>query len=67
MERAERLERLKDIEWAFKRIQKWAVRPSRYRKIHRTSILEVISVVSSQVKSLIRDASEEQVKDELES
>ena len=60
MEQDDKVQRLKDIEWAFKTIEKQAVNPSNYRKSHQTRILQAISVVRSQVQVLIKDANEGQ-------
>lgn len=55
----DRLQRLKDIEWALDGILKWAQNPSKYRKSHQTSIHTAIHAVRPQVVALIKDAQAE--------
>jgi len=64
VENADRLSRLKDIDWTIKVIQQWVVNPSEYTEAHQKSILLTINVARSKMKRLIED---EESKDELES
>lgn len=56
MEKRDRLERFKDIDWFFKALEKWAVNPSKYRKSHQTSILSGLKTARAQLKTLTDDA-----------
>lgn len=58
MEKEDRGQRLKDIEWAFSAIEKWARNPSQYRKSHQNSIFSAIHSVRPHVKSLMKENDE---------
>jgi len=59
MEKAERLQRLKDIAWTIGVIQQWAVNPSEYTEGHQKSIVITVNVARTKMKSLIEEESKD--------
>lgn len=59
MEKDDKLQRLKDIEWTLNAIGKWAVNPSKYRKSHQNSIISALPTARKLVKTLIEDTEKE--------
>jgi hypothetical protein len=62
VENAERLSRLKDIDWTVGVIQQWAVNPSEYTEAHQKSILLTINVVRTKITKLLEDESKDKLK-----